>query len=85
MKVFSGVLVKFGASWCNPCNQAEKYLEQNFKGQYESVDVMTSEDVAQAYNVKNVPTFIAFNKQGDIVDRFTGFNPKAIKEAIAKI
>lgn len=40
MKVFQNVLVKFGATWCNPCNQAEKFLSSKFQPtQYESIDV----------------------------------------------
>lgn len=85
MRVFQGTLVKFGATWCNPCNQAEKFLSQHFNGQYESIDITQNEEVAQAYGVKNIPTFIAFGKDGDIVDRFTGFDPSKIRQAISKI
>lgn len=84
--IYQNTLVKFGASWCNPCNQAEKFLSTKFKPhQYTSVDVTESEDIAKKYGIKNVPTFILFDPQGDIIDRFTGYNPKQIQEAISKI
>ncbi|AHY26731.1 putative thioredoxin o [Acinetobacter phage vB_AbaM_Acibel004] len=86
MKVFQNVLVKFGATWCNPCNQAEKFLSSKFQPtQYESIDVTENEDVAKQYGIKNVPTFILFDETGDIVERFTGFNPKQITDSIAKL
>lgn len=85
MKIYQSTLVKFGATWCNPCNQAEKFLAQNHQGQYESIDITENEDIARQYGIKSVPTFITFDSTGDIVDRFVGFNPKQITEAIAKI
>ena len=86
MKVFQNVLVKFGATWCNPCNQAEKLLATKFQPtQYESIDVTENEDVAKDYGIKNVPTFILFDETGDIVERYSGFNPKQITDSIAKL
>lgn len=85
-KVFQNTLVKFGASWCNPCNEAEKFLSKNFQPtQYTSIDVAENEDTAKQYGVRNVPTFILFDESGDVVERFTGFNRSQITQAISKL
>lgn len=83
--IYQNTLVKFGATWCNPCHQAEIFLQKHYLGKYTSVDVVGSEDIAKAYQIKNVPTFILFDKQGVIRDRFVGFDPTKIAKAIETI
>lgn len=78
-------LIKFGASWCAPCKSASKFLSQFDSDKYLEVDITSDEDLAQKFSVKSVPTFVLVNVNGDEVDRFTGFNPAQIKEAIQKI
>lgn len=84
--MFKSKLIKFGAIWCNPCNQASKYLKQNFdENLFDEVDVTKNEELAQQYGVKNIPTFILFDEQGLEVERFVSFDPARIKSSIQKI
>lgn len=78
-------LIKFGASWCAPCKSASKFLSQFDSDKYLEVDITSDEDLAAKFSIKNIPTFVLVNVNGDEVDRFTGFNPAQIKEAIQKI
>lgn len=78
-------LIKFGASWCAPCKSASKFLSQFDPETYQEVDITEDEDLAVKFGIKNIPTFVLLNVNGDEVDRFTGFNPSQIKQAIEKI
>lgn len=78
-------LIKFGASWCAPCKSASKFLSQFDPETYVEIDITTDEDLAAKFSVKNIPTFVLVNVNGDEVDRFTGFNPSQIKQAIEKV
>lgn len=83
---FKNIMLKFSASWCNPCNQASKYLKENVEStKYLEIDVSQEESLAKQYGVRNIPTFITLNQNGDTIDSFTGFNVPRIKQAIEKI
>jgi len=84
--MYRSKLIKFGASFCNPCNEAQKYLEKNFdKKLFASVDVTINEDLAKEYNIKSIPTFILFNAEGEVVDRFIGLDTEKIDRSIKEI
>lgn len=79
-------LIKFGATWCSPCNQASKHLSENFQPeQYAEVDVTENEKLAQHFGIRTVPTFVLVNCNGDEIERFVGFKPDLIKQAIDKL
>ena len=79
-------LIKFGASWCSPCKQAAKHLSENYSPeQYIDVDVTVETELAQSFGIRNVPTFVLVDDNGDEVSRFTGFEPLKIKEAIESL
>ena len=70
------VLVKFYATWCNPCKMLAPIVEavdqkDNDLTTYE-VDVDQFRNLAVEYKVKGVPTMILF-KNGIEVDRVGGF------------
>lgn len=78
-------LVKFGASWCAPCNMASKMLKSFDPELVQEVDITKDAELAEQYGIKNIPTFVLINANGDEIDRFNGFNAKSLKEAIDKI
>lgn len=66
------VLVDFYADWCGPCHVQTPVLEalaSEFKEKLSVVKVNIDEDIdlAQAYNIRSIPTLILF-KQGAAVD-----------------
>jgi thioredoxin 1 len=56
------VLVKLGASWCQPCKMLTKIIEEHPPAiNVVEVDIDEHAELAQSYNVRGVPTLIIFN------------------------
>lgn len=56
------VLVKLGASWCQPCKMLTKIIEEHPPAiNVVEVDIDEHAELAHSYNVRGVPTLIIFN------------------------
>lgn len=58
------VLMQFGAAWCAPCKAAKPLAEEAARVsgvRYLNVDIEQKPDLANAFNVRGVPTFVALN------------------------
>ncbi len=73
------VLVDFNATWCGPCRMLHPVLDELEKEyadvKFVGIDCDDESDVAEAYNVTNIPCVILM-KDGKEVARSVGFRPK---------
>ncbi len=88
-KSFDGrpTIVKCSAEWCFPCKALAKTLEK-VEPQYPNVnfihvDVEESPELAQEFQITNVPVTFFISADGEIVNRKVGLMPE--KAIVAEI
>ena len=81
------LVVDFWATWCGPCRMVAPVIEE-LAGEYDGkvvigkCDVEEQEDLAQEFGIRNIPTILFF-KNGEVVDKLIGAQPKSkIEEKI---
>lgn len=67
----------FSASWCPPCRMMAPIMEDvsekyKRKFMFYQIDIDSADDLAEKYNVEEVPTIIIF-KKGKEIGRTSGF------------
>ncbi len=80
LKSTEPVLVDFWAPWCGPCRMIGPVIEELAKdnaGKAKVAKLNTDEaqELAMRYDVQSIPTIMVF-KNGEVVDRFMGVQPK---------
>ena len=75
---------KYGSSWCSPCKQLDRTLQQITDIEIVKYDVDDYEDLANEKRIKSVPTLIFYNGDNE-VDRLIGAVPfETINKIIEK-
>ena len=74
------VIVDFYANWCMPCKMMSPILEEISEELGERVKVVKIDlddniDLAEEYNIMNIPTIMIFNN-GEVIETFEGVTDK---------
>jgi thioredoxin 1 len=82
----SGVTITdFWATWCGPCRMQSPVVEQVSENmpsvQFNKMDVDENPETARELGIMAIPTLIV-KKDGEVVERLTGFTPAHQLEAI---
>jgi thioredoxin 1 len=81
------VLVDFWATWCGPCRMIAPVVEELATENADSIKVCKiniddSPNTAAGFGVSSIPTLMIF-KNGEVVERFVGVQPKKrLQEAL---
>lgn len=83
------VLVDFWAPWCAPCKMIAPTLNEIAEENVDSVtiakvNVDQNQQLAQKYNIRNIPTMVLF-RDGKVIKRIMGVKPKKalVKEILS--
>ena len=82
-------LVDFWAEWCGPCKAAAPHVDKladkiGDNAMIAKFNVDESPSIASEFGVMSIPTFILF-KDGEVIERSSGFTPNFIAEWTKKI
>lgn len=70
-------LLKFQASWCQPCKTLTNLLStMQIPCPVEVIDADENKDTLQKYNVRSIPVLILLDENNIEVDRLTGSTTK---------
>lgn len=66
-------LLKFEASWCQPCKQLTQTLaSMELPWPVSAIDIDQNRDAAIEYGIRGVPTLILLDEENNQVKRVTG-------------
>ena len=76
------VFIDLYATWCGPCRTMERdvfsrrdvgeFMERWFVAAKYDVDRSTGKALSQQYGVRSIPTYLIFDKAGDLLGRIQG-------------
>ena len=86
MSEHKNIILQASASFCNPCQQAKRYVKSiGAEDKIIYVDVEENEALVAEYKIKNLPTFIHLDIDGKEVSRFVGFDKQKIDQMIKNL
>ncbi|KAF6811110.1 thioredoxin [Colletotrichum sojae] len=85
------VVADFYADWCGPCKviaplyeQLSSSLSRKDVVTFVKIDVEAHKEIASAYNVTSLPTFMVF-REGKTLDKVQGADPRKLQEVVKKL
>lgn len=85
------VVVDFYADWCGPCKAVAPIFEQLSATlsrenvvSFAKVDTENQKDIAQAYTITSLPTFIVF-RNGKVAEKVQGADPRKLQAIVTKL
>lgn len=76
-------LLKFYSNVCAPCKLLEKVLNKLEVENVESINVQENTELAETFNVKNLPTLIKLSENNEEISRLSGMlTVQEIKEFV---
>jgi len=80
-------LVKFGATWCGPCNYMDEELEKlkakNFAATILHIDVDANPELSKKYQATSIPKTILFKDGKELDTQVGGMNAQEIEDWVA--
>jgi thioredoxin 1 len=74
-------VIRFTASWCQPCKAMASILEEiNTNIPIEVVDIDAQQDVAIEYGIRGVPTLVKIDNNGNVAGKLVGVKAKNLVE-----
>lgn len=74
-------IIRFTASWCQPCKMLAKMLEDiENKPTIEVIDIDQDSDSAIKFGIRGVPTLVKLDENGNVVERMVGMSTQPALE-----
>jgi thioredoxin 1 len=74
-------IIRFTASWCQPCKMLASIIEEiDTNIPIEVVDIDVHQDVAIEFGIRGVPTLVKIDENGNVIGRLVGLNTKNLIE-----
>ena len=74
-------ILRFTASWCQPCKTLAANLERaEVKLPIEVIDIDVNEDIANQYGIRSVPTLVMLDENIEVKRNVGVKTPKLLKE-----
>ncbi|TQN66316.1 Thioredoxin-like protein 1 [Colletotrichum shisoi] len=85
------VVADFYADWCGPCKAIAPLYEQLSSSlshknavTFVKIDIEAHKEIAAAYNVTSLPTFMIF-REGKTIEKVQGADPRKLQEVVKKL
>ncbi|KAJ0167224.1 Thioredoxin-like protein 1 [Colletotrichum tanaceti] len=85
------VVADFYADWCGPCKaiaplyeQLSSSLSRKNAVTFVKIDIEAHKEIAAAYNVTSLPTFMIF-REGKTIEKVQGADPRKLQEVVKKL